>query len=295
MSFVINGHGIKWKITIVAVTKKTYTWLNLFCIFTGCCYFLSSAINPFLYSLLSKRFRRGFHDLKRKVITGWRSRIFHRTLSRDNNDACHTPGPFPSLPNNYSFRCNTKPIHNRNALKRHFDIPLSLAAKCEDENQSEENQAMEMQGIVLPNGIRNGRGYTAILTSPPYNGKISQKAEELHNCEVEQIACMLKRNDEPLNCKYKVVFKTRENADTRVIVNPRKTRKEERKKNIQRCTGMNDLTNVGGASSTSSSAVYVTGHKGILGHTSYNSVPEDKLICNRLITSCSSATPAKDI
>ena len=30
---------------------------------SGCFYLLSSAINPFLYSLFSKRFRRGFHDL----------------------------------------------------------------------------------------------------------------------------------------------------------------------------------------------------------------------------------------
>ena len=31
--------------------------------FLGCFYLLSSAINPFLYSLFSKRFRRGFYDL----------------------------------------------------------------------------------------------------------------------------------------------------------------------------------------------------------------------------------------
>ena len=37
----------------------------------GCFYYLSSAINPFLYSLLSKRFRQGFKDLKRNV-----SRVF---------------------------------------------------------------------------------------------------------------------------------------------------------------------------------------------------------------------------
>ena len=34
---------------------------------TGCCFFLSSVVNPFLYSLLSKRFRRGYQDLIRKI------------------------------------------------------------------------------------------------------------------------------------------------------------------------------------------------------------------------------------
>ena len=33
--------------------------------FAGGCYYLSSTANPFLYSLLSKRFRRGFHDVLR--------------------------------------------------------------------------------------------------------------------------------------------------------------------------------------------------------------------------------------
>ena len=35
--------------------------------FKGCCYLLNSAINPFLYSIFSKRFRRGFADLLRSM------------------------------------------------------------------------------------------------------------------------------------------------------------------------------------------------------------------------------------
>ena len=34
--------------------------------FSGACYYLSSTINPFLYSLLSVRFRRGFQDVLRR-------------------------------------------------------------------------------------------------------------------------------------------------------------------------------------------------------------------------------------
>ena len=36
-----------------------------FTLFLGCFYLLSSAINPFLYSLFSKRFRRGLYDFSR--------------------------------------------------------------------------------------------------------------------------------------------------------------------------------------------------------------------------------------
>merc|ERR1712141_631637 len=40
---------------------------------SGCCYFLSAVVNPFLYSLLSKRFRRGFHDLVRNTKIWFRN------------------------------------------------------------------------------------------------------------------------------------------------------------------------------------------------------------------------------
>ena len=48
---------------------------ELFLLFLGCFYLLSSAINPFLYSLLSKRFRRGLYDFSR-YCTG-KSHIKH--------------------------------------------------------------------------------------------------------------------------------------------------------------------------------------------------------------------------
>ena len=52
---------------------------------TGCSYYLSSAINPFLYSLLSKRFRNGFSDLKNQFFKRLQN-LFHRsTLSRTDS------------------------------------------------------------------------------------------------------------------------------------------------------------------------------------------------------------------
>jgi hypothetical protein len=43
----------------------------------GGCYYLSSTVNPFLYSLLSKRFRRGFHDVLRYAC----GRVFDLNLA----------------------------------------------------------------------------------------------------------------------------------------------------------------------------------------------------------------------
>ena len=46
----------------------------------GCSYYLSSAINPFLYSLLSKRFRNGFRDLKNSCFKSFQ-KIFGRGMT----------------------------------------------------------------------------------------------------------------------------------------------------------------------------------------------------------------------
>ena len=67
---------------------------------------LSSAINPFLYSLLSKRFRRGFHDLKRRYIYPL---LGKRVVT--------VP---VSNPNNLSFRGHPRLLRMRGAALRHF-------------------------------------------------------------------------------------------------------------------------------------------------------------------------------
>ena len=36
--------------------------------FPGVFYYFNSVLNPILYSLMSKRFRRGFSDIKRNLI-----------------------------------------------------------------------------------------------------------------------------------------------------------------------------------------------------------------------------------
>ena len=41
--------------------------LHIFFYFSGIAFYTNAALNPFLYSLLSKRFRRGFHDLLIKI------------------------------------------------------------------------------------------------------------------------------------------------------------------------------------------------------------------------------------
>ena len=91
-----------------SILHKCVMYLNLY--FSGCCYFLSSAINPFLYSLLSKRFRRGFHDLKYKLLRHCRlvpSRTSNSRLSYGRQQGTR---PIMSLRNKQSFRFKSRQL-----------------------------------------------------------------------------------------------------------------------------------------------------------------------------------------
>ena len=107
----------------------------------GCFYYLSSAINPFLYSLLSKRFRQGFKDLKRNV-----SRVFlifkckveessnvpHRSTQRMMPTITQKPGDIPCekspsrprIPTSVSTPIFTKEI--RRSKRNDLDLTIHI-------------------------------------------------------------------------------------------------------------------------------------------------------------------------
>ena len=49
---------------------------------SGVCFFFNSILNPILYSVMSLRFRRGFSDIKRNLI----SRIFSLSQSQQQSE-----------------------------------------------------------------------------------------------------------------------------------------------------------------------------------------------------------------
>ena len=107
----------------------------------GCFYYLSSAINPFLYSLLSKRFRQGFKDLKRNV-----SRVFlifkckvvessnvpHRstqrmlltTIQKPGDTPCEKSSSRPRIPTSVSTPIFTKEI--RRPKRNDLDLTIHI-------------------------------------------------------------------------------------------------------------------------------------------------------------------------
>ena len=139
---------------------------------SGVCYFLSSVVNPFLYSLLSKRFRRGFFDLKNKLKTRCinfanRQSPSHERSSDNSRVAPENPMTRHTPHLNISLRprscittqCfTTKQILTRSALRRHLALPLSFSSvNCEREKSTQppyqSNEVFEMNELRRPNGI----------------------------------------------------------------------------------------------------------------------------------------------
>ena len=103
---------------------------------SGCFYLLSSAINPFLYSLFSKRFRRGFYDLiykgKSCNYSSATERLGKPSLNNqnihnpENNDIVrYTSNNEMVVVMRLRGGYNGKQIITRKALQRHFNVEVS--------------------------------------------------------------------------------------------------------------------------------------------------------------------------
>ena len=161
-------------------------------IFSGCFYLLSSAINPFLYSLFSKRFRRGFYDLLYRgksctisCTTG------HTTVRIIDN------GPKEEGVQNGGIKTNTakdllqltklhkgnngRQIITRQALCRHFAIEAHSSYYVSEDKDNLRLQRKKLRsrgqlyhGIPFQNHIDD-----SIISNPPFytyaNGENSSK------------------------------------------------------------------------------------------------------------------------
>ena len=88
----------------------------------GCSYFLSSAVNPFLYGLFSKRFRQGYHDLRIKLKV-----IYSKTTcyNRFNGQSSAIVVPERRIPfhviANLAFRTTSIKFKTRRLSYFHYD------------------------------------------------------------------------------------------------------------------------------------------------------------------------------
>ena len=226
-----------------------------------------------MYSLLSKRFRRGFHDLTHKIIEKLRYRS--STATRENRVNHQVVARASTLPNNFSFCFKDRQVNNRNTLKRHFNLSNSSVAYNDNDVRGNQIMELKMQEIDNPNK-KNSLGYKSSTDgSYDYN---QVTIEKLNHDDIEKIRVMRKQKKKHLNCKYKVVFKSQSNQQgTTLIVNA----KNEKNIIIPRYSGTNDLRHIGTTSSSlvASSVTYINGYQSKTRQVKFNSLSDEK--CNR--------------
>ena len=199
------------------------------------------------------------------MIRNWRNRSSN--ASRENQNHRHAIALASTLPNNFSFSFKNRQVNNRNALRRHFDLPHSSVIQSDNDVKMHQNSELEMHAI---GSSINSNGYKSSSDGLSKAHSYQVKAEKLKCEDVEKITTILKHNNKKLNCKYKVVFKSHSNNHgTTLIVNAKRT-----EKNIPRCSAMNDLRSVGTTSTslTSSSGFYMKGTHSSGRHDKFHSV-----------------------
>ena len=202
--------------------------------FTGCCYYLNSAINPFLYSLLSKRFRRGFHDLARKIIKLIQKHSFKISLKRVNGQVSNN-SPVPNIHSSLIVNHNSSILMNQAeiqkekpspALKRYHEMrsypnllhdimmkdkinELDLEVKKDSKDNCNHNRT-----------IKTAESLMNLSSKSKMNEYRYQKRSFDDYQDDEEARILLTyENNEKLKCRYKVMFKTKSNADTKLIIN----------------------------------------------------------------------------
>ena len=194
------------------------------------------------------------------------------------------------LPNNFSFCLKDRQVHNRNTLKRHFNLPISSVIQSDCDQKVNQMFEKQRQGINNQN-ISNSLGYKSSFDdfSEPKKATI----ERLEIKDVEKVSSMLKQKKIHLNCKYRVVFRSQSSRQkTHLIVSTTPERTP-----IQRCSGINDLRKVGSTSMSivAASATLSKGTQIKERHRNFYSISEEKPLKSKPFLNTLSCHPCEDV
>ena len=156
----------------------------------GCFYYLSSAINPFLYSLLSKRFRQGFKDLKRNVARvflifkcnvvessniphQFTQRMLPTTIQKPSDIPCEKSPSRPRIPTSVSTPIFTKEIRRfkRNDLDLTIHIYYNELHSLVDDETRDTTRSEEIES-------RNMSKHRKLVVKEYIHGKSAAKPLE---------------------------------------------------------------------------------------------------------------------
>ena len=144
------------------------------------------------------------------------------------------------MPDNFSFCLKDRQVHNRNALKRHFNLPISSVIQSDNDLNAHQMLKKETKDINDQN-ISNSQDYKSSFDG--FSGPQQVTIERLKIEDVKKTTSKLKQKKNHLNCRYRVVFKSQSSRQkTTFIVN------DCEQTPIPRYSGTNDLRKVGSES-----------------------------------------------
>ena len=163
------------------------------------------------------------------------------TSSRNQNGQI----PMISLNKNKSLKFNTKQVQSKNTMQRHFGQPASWTANCDEDE-------WKARILEMPRIANESNQYCSLTTFQPiYHAQkvefIWIEAENSYQKNESEASALPTRKLKP-DCKYRVSFKSHNNADTTLLVNNYYRKIDYNTKQMQRCSPMYDLRNIGESS-----------------------------------------------
>ena len=193
-------------------------------IIVGCFYYLSAAINPFLYSLLSKRFRRGFCDLQTRV----KRHIFQNHV---DSNTLNVQRQFISVPTR-----NTHSLPRSRNLLLHGGIPklasheLSTSSPGRMQTVSDEAEVNRLDSKARK--------------IAPHDKTFNKKLDSNHD-NVAFIHAQPGIHPKNRHLKERKTFRKHRDVLMPFLVDPINMIVIKREQSIYRCHATTDLRNVG--------------------------------------------------
>lgn len=196
-------------------------------IILGCFYYLSAAINPFLYSLLSKRFRRGFCDLQTKV----KRHIFQNHV---DSNTLNVQRQFISVPTR-----NTHSLPRSRNLLFHGGIPKLASHEL---STSSPGRMQTVSDEVEVNNLDSKARKIA-----PYDKTFNKKCDSNHDnvSFIHAQPGIHPKNRDLKERQYRKTFRKHKEVLMPFLVDPINMIVIKREQSIYRCHATTDLRNVG--------------------------------------------------
>ena len=188
-------------------------------------------LNPFLYCLLSKRFRRGLQDLKEKINGWWANNVSSTQSSfspESSNKANFIARPFMSLPNVPNPSDSQIREESRNALICNSEVPRRTVDNFLTDVQTTKTPQIAIEMISIPNNEKEKidnkmNSFNGAVNS---NLLICNDLEQIQTSNCKRGKFFSQGSNKNMDLEIKPLFPVRRssfNLETNIVMNNNKS------------------------------------------------------------------------